>query len=150
MWFLECQKAPASENPFEVNELPGSKHSSNVQVRGVILVCINIKNTEYGNISLIQIRNLRTVFSEVDRQSHVFWSQLRDFPAKTCHGITLKIKNLFCNFYWILKMYRKFWALWKKSCASSLRYFRRYWARRMWFLECPKYPVSEHPLKSTR
>ena len=38
MWFLECSKAPASEHPFEVNELTGQKHCWHVKVGGFILV----------------------------------------------------------------------------------------------------------------
>ena len=62
MWFLECLKAPSSEHSSELNELT-SRNTAKMCTS--VLLCyfsMNIRKIEHANISLIQIRNLGSVF----------------------------------------------------------------------------------------
>ena len=61
--------------------------------------------------------------------------------------IIFQRKYIFCKVYFIFENYIKFWVfLQSNHLDSSNSYFRSYWISKMWLLECPKGPVSEHPL----
>ena len=70
----------------------------------------NLRQIQLEKITFSQIWNLKTVFSHVDGISHVFSSELREFPATSSNAIIFKIINILSNFYCILEICIKFYA----------------------------------------
>ena len=64
--------------------------------------------------------------------------------ATNLNAFIWKSPNFHAKFSWIFKICTKFETFRKKNWDSKLKYFRSFWCRKRWILECVGGLVSEH------
>ena len=74
--------------------------------------------------------------------SRHYWEKFPQHVQTSLYQKPKKFSQIFIEFLQSKKNLSHFD---KKTSAPYLKYFRSYWLREMWLLECPKIPALEHP-----